>query len=29
MDDSDIRVNLTAAVGNSGGALYFGIGQTF
>lgn len=29
MEDSDIRVNLTAAVGKSGGALYFGIGQTF
>jgi len=29
MEDSDIRVNLTAAVSKSGGALYFAIGQTF
>jgi hypothetical protein len=29
MEDSDIRVNLTAAIGNSGGALYFGLGETF
>ncbi len=29
MEESDIRANLTFAVGKSGGALYFGIGQTF
>jgi len=27
--DSDVRANLTFAVGNSGAALYFGLGQTF
>jgi hypothetical protein len=27
--DSDVRANLTFAVGKSGAALYFGLGQTF
>ena len=29
MEKSDIRANLTFAVGKSGPALYFGLGQTF